>query len=94
MNLQISGQNIELTQALKDHIHKKSQKLTQHFSNIISLTVVLSVEKEQKIAEATVAVNHFEGHASATADDMYVAIDEMLVKLDKQLLKHKDKQRN
>lgn len=94
MNIQISGQHIELTQALKDHIHKKAQKLTQHFSNIISLTVVLYVEKEQHIAEATVAITHFEGHASASATDMYVAIDDMLVKLEKRLLKHKEKHRN
>lgn len=94
MNLQISGQNIELTQALKDYINKKSQKLIQHFANIISLTVVLSVEKEQQIAEATVAVNSFEAHASAAANDMYIAIDDLLAKLEKQLLKHKEKHRN
>jgi putative sigma-54 modulation protein len=94
MNLQISGQNIELTQALKDHINKKSQKLTHHFANIISLTVVLSVEKEQQIAEATVAVNNFEAHASVAANDMYIAIDDLLAKLEKQLLKHKEKHKN
>jgi putative sigma-54 modulation protein len=94
VNPQISGKNIELTQALKDYIHKKSQKLTQHFSNIISLTVVLSVEREQQTAEATIAVNGFEGHASATSSVMYTAIDEMMDKLEKQLVKHKEKQRS
>ena len=92
MNLQISGQNIELTQALKDYIHKKSQKLTHHFSHIISLTVVLSVEREQQIAEATVAANKFEAHSSASSTDMYLTIDELIDRLDRQLIKHKEKQ--
>lgn len=91
MNIQITGQNIELTTALKDYVHKKSEKLSHHFSNIIGLTVVLTVEKEQQIAEATVTVTNFEAHATAESTDMYKAIDLMLAKLEKQLEKHKAK---
>lgn len=93
MNIQISGHNIELTNALKEYVHKKSEKLHHHFANIISLNVVLTVEREQQIAEANVAINHFETHATASSTDMYVSIDNMLAKLEKQLEKHKDKQR-
>ena len=91
MNIQISGRNIELTDALKDYIHKKSDKLSHHFSPIIAMSVVLAVEREDQIAEATVSVTHLEAHASAKSTDMYQSIDLMLAKLEKQLAKHKEK---
>lgn len=93
MNIQITGQNIDLTNALKEYIHKKSEKLSHHFSNIMELTVVLTVEKEQKIAEATVTITQFEAHATAESTDMYHSIDLILAKLEKQLEKHKAKQK-
>lgn len=89
VNIQISGHNIELTDALKTYIHKKAEKLTHHFSNIIAMSVVLTVEREQQIAEANISVNHFQGHASAKSTDMYQSIDRMLEKLEKQLEKQK-----
>ena len=90
MNIQISGHNIELTEALKAYIHKKADKLAHHFSNIISMTVVLTVEREQKIAEANISINHFQGHASAKSTDMYESIDFLMKKLEKQLQSKKE----
>lgn len=89
MNIQISGHNIELTEALKAYIHKKAEKLAHHFSHIISMSVVLSVEREQQIAKANVSINNFQGHASAKSKDMYLSIDDVLRDLEKQLEKHK-----
>ena len=91
MNIQISGRNIELTEALKAYIHKKAEKLNQHFSSIIGMSVVLAVEREDQIAEANVNISHFDAHATAKSTDMYQSIDQMLAKLEKQLLKHKEK---
>lgn len=91
MNIQISGRNIDLTDALKAYIHKKAEKLSHHFSPIISISVVLAVEREEQIAEATINVAQFEGHAKAKSIDMYHSIDQMLTKLETQLLKHKEK---
>lgn len=95
MDYHISGHNIELTEAIKEFIHTKSQKLNHHFSNIISLSVVISMEKEESVAEGTVVINDFEAHASANSSkNMYSAIDEMLTKLEKQLQKHKEKHKH
>ena len=92
MNYHIRGHNVELTQALKDYAQKKSHKVTEHFTNIISLSLVLSLEKEESVAEATVSVHDFEAHAKAnSAINMYAAIDDMTDKLIKQLQKHKEK---
>jgi len=91
MNIQISGRNIVLTDALKAYIHKKYDKLVLHFPHIITIAVVLTIEREQQIAEATITINQFEGHASAKSDDMYRSIDMLIVKLEKQLIKQKEK---
>ncbi len=91
MNIQISGRNIDLTDALKAYIHKKADKLSHHFSPSIGMSVVLAVEREDQIAEATISITHFEAHASAKSPDMYQSIDLMLAKLEKQLAKHKEK---
>lgn len=91
MNIQISGRNIVLTDALKAYIHKKSDKLVLHFPHIIAIAVVLTIEREQQIAEATITINQFEGHASAKSDDMYRSIDMLMVKLEKQLIRQKEK---
>ncbi|HVT63259.1 MAG TPA: ribosome-associated translation inhibitor RaiA [Legionellaceae bacterium] len=94
MQIQISGHNMELTQALKDYVHKKAEKLNHHFQHIIAMSVVFTVEKEQQIAEATLTVNQFEAHAHASTTDMYASIDQMINKLDKQIQKYKEKIQN
>ncbi len=91
MNIQISGRNIVLTDALKAYINKKYDKLVLHFPHIIAIAVVLTIEREQQIAEATITINQFEGHASAKSDDMYRSIDMLMVKLEKQLIRQKEK---
>ncbi|HCT9441496.1 TPA: ribosome hibernation promoting factor [Proteus mirabilis] len=93
MELQITGHNIELTDALRDTIKAKSAKLPQFFDKINNVQVILKVEKVTKIAEATIQVNGGELHASAEAEDMYAAIDGLMDKLARQLTKHKDKLR-
>ncbi|HET7663581.1 MAG TPA: ribosome-associated translation inhibitor RaiA, partial [Rhodanobacteraceae bacterium] len=41
MQVQISGHQIEITQALRDHVQSKLDRLERHFDNLTSLTVVL-----------------------------------------------------
>ncbi|PJD90543.1 MAG: ribosomal subunit interface protein [Legionella sp.] len=91
MNIQISGDNIDLTDALKAHVRDKLTKLTQHFQPIIKVSVILTIEREQQIAEATVSITHFEAHARGESTDMYTSIDHMVDKLEKQLQKYKEK---
>ncbi|MCZ0944475.1 MAG: ribosome-associated translation inhibitor RaiA, partial [Gammaproteobacteria bacterium] len=58
---------------------------------ITNLHVVLSVEKLSQKAEATAHVSGAELFADAVADDLYAAIDMLLDKLDRQVIKHKEK---
>ncbi|MBW7981641.1 ribosome hibernation promoting factor [Enterobacillus tribolii] len=93
MQLNITGHHLEITDALRDFINTKFAKLEQFFDRINQVNVVLSVEKVQQIAEATVYINGGELHAESEHEDMYAALDALVDKLARQLNKHKDKLR-
>ena len=91
MQLSISGHHVDVTDALKNYTSDKLSKLERHFDQITNVHVVLSVEKLRQRAEATLHVSGAELFADADCDDMYAAIDMLTDKLDRQLLKHKEK---
>lgn len=91
MQLNLSGQHIEITDSLRDHVNKKFEKLTRHFDNMTNVHVVLSVEKLRQKAEATVHVSGADLFASDEHENMYTAIEGLVAKLDRQIIKHKDK---
>ena len=91
MQLSISGHHVDVTDALKNYTSEKLGRLERHFDHITNVHVVLSVEKVKQRAEATMHVSGAELFADADSDDMYAAIDALTDKLDRQLLKHKEK---
>lgn len=91
MQLSISGHHVEVTDALKNYTADKLAKLERHFDHITNVHVVLSVDKLRQRAEATVHASGADLFADADSDDMYAAIDALTDKLDRQLLKHKEK---
>ncbi|SQJ12192.1 sigma(54) modulation protein [Salmonella enterica subsp. enterica] len=91
MQLNITGHNVEITEALREFVTTKFAKLEQYFERINQVYVVLKVEKVTHISDATLHVNGGEIHASAEGQDMYAAIDGLIDKLARQLTRHKDK---
>ena len=91
MQLDITGHQIALTDALQQRVRDKMQKLERHSDEITHMHVVLNIEKHNHQAEATAHIHGAELFALAEADDMYAAIDLLSDKLDRQLLKHKEK---
>ncbi len=91
MQLTISGHHIELTESIKNYVESKLSKLDKHHNQITSTNVILSVEKLRQKAEASVHVNGKDVFANSESDDLYAAIDALTDKLDRQLLKHKEK---
>lgn len=91
MQLSISGHHIDVTDALKSYVEEKLQKLERHYDHITNAHVILSVEKLRQRAEATLHVSGADVFADADCDDMYAAIDKLADKLDRQILKHKEK---
>lgn len=91
MQITVSGHHVEVTPALRDYVNNKLSKLQRHFDNITNTDVTLSVEKLIQKAEATVHVAGADLFATCESQDMYAAIDSLTDKLDRQLIKHKEK---
>ena len=91
MQLNISGHHIDVTDALRSYVEEKLQKLERHYDHITNAHVILSVEKLQQRAEATLHISGAEVFADADCDDLYAAIDKLTDKLDRQIIKHKEK---
>lgn len=83
MQLNITGHNVEITEALREFVTTKFAKLEQYFERINQVYVVLKVEKVTHISDATLHVNGGEIHASAEGQDMYAAIDGLIDKTGK-----------
>jgi putative sigma-54 modulation protein len=94
MQVDITGHHVDVTDALKDYVHSKMERVKRHFDQLISVHVVLSVEKLRHQAEATIAVSGANLVAVAEDADMYAAIDAMTDKLDRQAIKIKEKKSN
>lgn len=91
MNLTVTGHHLDLTDSLKHYVQEKMDRLERHFDNVTSISVILSVEKVRQKAEATINVRGATLYADTEEDDMYAAIDLLTDKLDRQILKHKEK---
>lgn len=91
MQLNIAGHHVEVTDALHDYVSSKLERLERHFDQVSNIDVILSVEKLVQRAEATVPVNGQNLFAYAEDQNMYAAIDALVDKLDRQIIKRKEK---
>jgi putative sigma-54 modulation protein len=91
MHVTVTGQQIDITEPLRDYTTEKLARIERHFDHVITITVVLRVEKKRHLAEASVQTKGATLHAEAEGADMYAAIDLLADKLDRQVLKHKEK---
>jgi putative sigma-54 modulation protein len=82
---------MDITDPLRSYASEKIAKLQKHFDNMTTTNVVLHVEKNRHLAEATIFAKGTTLHANAIGEDMYAAIDALADKLDRQVLKHKEK---
>jgi putative sigma-54 modulation protein len=91
MQINLSGQQVEITEPLRQYALEKLRRLERHFDHMTTTNVVLHVEKKRHLAEATIHAKGAMLHADAEGTDMYAAIDSLSDKLDRQVLKHKEK---
>jgi putative sigma-54 modulation protein len=94
MNLNITGHHIDVTPALHDYVTGKLDRVIRHFDHVTSVHVILSVEKLNQKAEVTLHVKGKDIFADCADTDLYAAIDAVADKLDRQVVKHKEKQGN
>jgi len=99
MNLTISGRHIELTPAIRAYVQNKLERIKRHFDNVVDVAVILTVdritekEKRQK-AEINLRMHGKDLHVESIAQDLYAAIDLLIDKLDRQILRQKDRVQN
>lgn len=91
MNLTISGHQLEVTPAIREYVVTKLGRVLRHFDHIIDTQVILSVAKLRHTADVTVRVPGKDIHCEATDENLYAAIDALVDKLDRQVLKYKNK---
>jgi len=91
MQVSITGRHIDLTEALKNHVHDKLQHLKHSFDQMVDVQVVLSVEKIRQRCEITIHASGVTIHASEETDDMYASIDGAVDKLNRQLKRYRQK---
>ncbi|MBM7455529.1 putative sigma-54 modulation protein [Oceanisphaera litoralis] len=91
MQINLTGHHVDITDSLRDYVNSKFSRLERHFDNITNVHVVLTLEKLQQVAEAKIHLSGGELFANSQHDDMYAAIDGLIDKLDRQIIKHKEK---
>ena len=91
MQINLTGHHVDITDSLRGYVNEKFQRLERHFDEINNVHVVLTVEKLRQIAEAKMFVNGGEIFANSEDADMYASIDSLVDKLDRQVIKHKEK---
>jgi len=94
MQISLTGHHVDITDSLRNYVDTKFEKLERHFDNVTNVHVILSVEKLRQKAEATLHINNADVFADSVQEDMYAAIDTLVDKLDRQILKLKHKKNN
>ncbi|MEN9559052.1 MAG: hypothetical protein RLZZ502_263 [Pseudomonadota bacterium] len=91
MNVHLTGQHFVVTPALREYSLNKLERLSRHFDQLLDIHMVFSVEKERQKVECNIHVAGREVHAEAVDESMYAAIDALADKLDRQIVRHKEK---
>ncbi|MEO7579559.1 MAG: ribosome-associated translation inhibitor RaiA [Massilia sp.] len=99
MNLTISGHHLEVTPAIREYVQGKLERIKRHFDQVIDIAVILTVdnltekEKRQK-AEINLRLPGKTVNVASLSHDLYAAIDSLIDKLDRQVMKYKTQIQN
>ena len=91
MNLCLTGHHLDITPAIRDYVLAKLDRVTRHFDDVIDVNVVMSVDKLRHKVEVNLHARGKDIHVEAVEPDMYAAIDALADKLDRQVVRHKEK---
>jgi len=96
MNLTISGHHLEVTPALRSYVTTKLDRIMRHFDQVVDVKVLLTVENQKEKegrqrAECNIHVKGNDMFAESSHEDLYAAVDELVDKLDRQVVRHKSR---
>lgn len=95
MRIDIRGDKVKITDAIKTRVEEKLGKLDQYFENPEELKAyaVVRLRNKEQIIEVTIPTNKFTLRAETPHEDLYAAIDLTVDKLERQIRKNKTKMR-
>ncbi len=91
MNLHMTGHHLEITPSMRDYVTSKMTRINRHFDHVIDVNLILTVEKLRQKIEANVHLSGKDIFVESADTDMYAAIDLLVDKLDRQIVKHKER---
>lgn len=91
MNLNLTGHHVEITPSIREYVVAKLARINRHFDHVIDVNVIMTVEKLDQKIEANVHLSGKDIHVTCHEVDMYAAIDLLIDKLDRQVIKHKER---
>ena len=96
MNFKISGHHLDITPPLREYVETKLERIVRHFDQVIGVSVLLSVDNhKEKDRRQYAEINlHLKGKdifVEAHHEDLYAAIDSLVDKLDRQVIRYKDR---
>ena len=99
MNLTISGHHIDVTPALRSYVTNKLDRISRHFDQVVDVKVILTIENQKEKerrqrAECNIHVKGNDLFAESSHHDLYAAVDELVDKLDRQVVRHKTRLQN
>ena len=96
MELNIRGDKLVVTKAIKDYVTDKMSKLDKYFEEAskIKASILIKVKNDEQIIEVTVPTSKFTLRAEEKHSDLYAAIDLVVDKLERQIRKNKTKLNN
>jgi putative sigma-54 modulation protein len=99
MNLTISGHHLEVTPALRSYVTDKLDRISRHFDQLVDVKVLLSIENQtekerRQKAECNIHVKGNDMFAESAHHDLYAAVDDLVDKLDRQVVRHKNRIRD
>jgi putative sigma-54 modulation protein len=91
MNLHLTGHHVDITPSIREYVISKLERINRHFEQVIDVSVTMTVQKLDQKIEASVHLSGKDIHVECHDADMYAAIDGLVDKLDRQIIKHKEK---
>ncbi len=91
MDISITGHHVHVTDSIREYVNKRLKKIENHFRQPTSVDVILHKEHDAFQLEATLHGKKMSIHAHSESTDMFSAIDAMSSKLDRQVIKHKER---
>ena len=91
MEVQITGHHANVTDSMRKHVNRRLKKIENHFQYPTTTDVILQKMKASWLAEATIRGRKISIHAKSEAQDVFSAVDALSHKLDRQVIKHKER---